>query len=236
MVLNLELPVIEVKQETFDVKSIKLALVQRIEYKPGHYMMVELDVDDPENGSARPLSIASSPTEGFLLFSTKISQTLFKQRFNSLKIWDKVKIKGPMGVFTLKEDAKEVILLGGGIGITPFRGMIKYAADKKLPMKLILVYSNKTPADIVYRDEWSLFEKQNPNFKAVHTITQPEGTSWNGRVGRIDEKMIKECCNDINNATFYICGPPGMVDGLSNLLKTMNVPASNVKIEKFAGY
>ena len=233
MIFNLELPVIETKQETHDVKSIKLGLNEKIDYKPGQYMMMELDVDDPEK--SRPLSIASSPTENFLLFSTKISQTAFKQRFDSLRAGDKVKLKGPMGIFVLKEDVKEIVLLGGGIGITPFRDMIKYACDKKLQIKLTLLYSNKTPADIVYKDEWQIFEKENKNLKVINTITD-DTTNWQGRTGRINEVMVREACNDLNSAIFYICGPPGMVDGLSNLLKTMNVPQQNIKIEKFAGY
>lgn len=235
MVINLELPVIETRQETPDVKSIKLGLKEKLDYKPGQYMMIELDVNDAENGNSRPLSIASSPTENFLMFSTKISQSLFKQKFNSLKIGDKVKLKGPMGIFVLKEDAEEVVLLGGGIGITPFRDMVKYACDKRLSTKLTLLYSNKTPADIVYKNEWNIFEKQNPNLRVVNTITD-NTTGWSGKTGRINESMIREFCDDVNNAIFYICGPPGMVDGLSNLLKTMNINPQNIKVEKFAGY
>ena len=236
MVLSFELPVIETRQETHDVKSIKLGFdVQRFDFKPGQYMMMELDVNDPENGNTRSLSIASSPTENFLLFSTKISQTLFKQKFNSLKIGDKVKVKGPMGIFVLKEDAKEIVLLGGGIGITPFRDMIKYATDKKLQLKIKLLYSNRTPADIVYKNEWHVFERENPNLKVVNTITD-DTTGWKGKTGRINEEMIRESCNDMNNAMFYICGPPGMVEGLSTLLKSMNISPANIKIEKFVGY
>lgn len=234
--INSEFTIIETKQETHDVKSIKLSFNgDKFDYKPGQYMRMELDVQDPENGNTRPLSIASSPTEDFLLFSTKISQSLFKQKLNGLQIGDKVKIKGPIGVFILKEDAEEIMFLGGGIGITPFRDMIKYATDKKLPIKLTLLYSNKTPADIVYKDEWPVFERENPNLKVVNTITD-DATNWDGRNGRINEAMIREFCSDLNNILFYICGPPGMVDGLSNLLKTMNVPQQNVKIEKFVGY
>ena len=232
MVSSFEFSIIETKQETPDVKSIKLD--GKIDYKPGQYMMAELETGDEEN--THPLSIASSPTEDFLLFSTKLSQSSFKQKFNSLEVGDKIKLKGPMGIFILKEDAKEIVFLGGGIGITPFRDMIKYASDRKLSIKLTLLYSNKTSADIVYRDEWPLLEKQNPNLKVVNTITDTSDTSWQGRTGRISESMIKEFCNDINNSLFYICGPPGMVEGLSNLLKTMNIPQSNIKIEKFAGY
>ena len=234
MVISLEFSVIETMQETPDVKSIKLSLYEKIDYKPGQYMMVELETNDDEN--IHPLSIASSPTEDFLLFSTKNSQSSFKQKFSSLEIGDKVKLKGPMGIFVLKEDAKEIVFLGGGIGITPFRDMIKYASDKKLPMKLTLLYSNKTSNDIIYRNEWPLLEKQNPKLKVVNTITDTSDTSWEGRTGRINESMIKEFCNDINSALFYICGPPGMVTALFELLKTMNVPQQNIKIEEFAGY
>src|SRR3989338_10015623 len=105
--------VIETKQETPDVKSIKLD--GKIDYKPGQYMMVELETGDEEN--THPLSIASSPTEEFLLFSTKMSQSPFKQKLHSLQAGDKIKIKGPFGAFVLKEDAKNIVFLWVGIGI-----------------------------------------------------------------------------------------------------------------------
>jgi len=232
MVATFELEVTKVKYETHDVFSTYLSR-DNFDYKPGQYVILEIDVEDLE-GNTRPLSIASSPTEGFILLSTKIRDTPFKQKLIALKPGDKVKVKGPMGMFTLKEDAKEIVFLGGGIGITPFRDMIKYAADRKLAIKLALLYSNKTAADIVYKDEWEAFQRQNPSLKVVHTIT--DDASWQGRKGRINEAMIKEFCSDVNTAIFYICGPPGMVEGLSNLLMTMQVPRQNVKIEKFAGY
>lgn len=233
--LSLQLPIIETKQETHDIKSIKLAFKEKIDYRPGQYMLVELDVDDPESGNTRPLSIASSPTENFLLFSTKISNSAFKKKFNSLKVGDLVKIKGPMGIFLLKEDAKEIIFLGGGIGITPFRNMIKYASDKYLPINMTLLYSNKTPDDICYRDEWQIFERENPNLKVIHTITE-NANGWKGRTGRINESMLREFCNDLQSNLFYICGPPAMVDGLSQLLKTIGIPQQNIKVERFIGY
>ena len=231
---TLNVKVLETKQETPTVRTIKLEK-NSFDYKPGQYVMLELDVADSENGNTRPLSLASSPTEDFIMVSTKISESLFKKKFNSLKEGDIVKIKGPMGIFTLKEDAKEIIFLGGGIVITPFRDMIKYAADRKLRIKMTLLYSNRMQSEIAYKKEWPLFEEQNPNLKVINTITD-DLQGWTGKIGRIDEKMIKEYCNDLTNAIFYICGPPPMVEGLGNLLKSMNVALQNIKIEKFAGY
>ena len=227
--MNHELTIIKVRYETHDIFSTYF--FKNLDYKPGQYLMLELDVEDPE-GNTRPLSIASSPTEDFVLISTKIRETPFKQKLVTLKAGDKVKAMGPMGNFLLKEDAKDIVFLGGGIGITPFRDMIKYATDKKLPIKMTLLYSNKTPSDICYKDEWPLFEEQNLNLKVVHTIT--DDTSWEGRKGRINEPLIREFSSE--NTLFYICGPPAMVAGLFELLKIMNVPISNIKMEKFAGY
>lgn len=224
-----ELTVTKVKYETYDVFNTYFS--RNFDYKPGQYLTLELDVEDTE-GNTRPLSIASSPTEDFILISTKIRESPFKHKLISLKAGDKVKVIGPMGNFILKEDAKEIIFLGGGIGITPFRDMIKYATDKKLPIKMTLLYSNKTPADICYKDEWPLFEEQNPNLKIVHTMTDDQ--NWEGRKGRINESLIKEFSSA--DTLFYICGSPAMVTGLFELLKTMNVPMSNIKMEKFAGY
>lgn len=229
--MNLELQVIETKQETPTIRSIKLEK-NNFDYKPGQYVMMELETGDEDN--THPLSIASSPTENFLLFSTKISESSFKKKFNSFSTGDKVKIKGPMGIFVLDESAKNIAFLGGGIGITPFRNMIKYATDKRLSIKLILLYSNRIPDEICYKDEWTLLERQNPNLKVMNTIT--DDANWQGRKGRINEEMIREFCDDINDTIFYICGPPAMVEGLSQLLKSMNIPQQNIKIEKFVGY
>ena len=231
MMQNLELPVVEINQETPTIKSIKLEK-NNFEFKPGQYVMVQLGTGDED--STRQLSIASSPTENFLLFSTKISESIFKKKYNELKIGDKVKVKGPMGVFVLDENAKNIVFLGGGIGITPFRNMIKYATDKNLQNKLLLIYSSRVPAEICYKNEWDSWQKQNSNLKVIYTIT--DDPLWQGRKGRITEAVIKEFCSGLNNVLFYICGPPAMVEGLSQLLRTMNVPQQNVKIEKFIGY
>ena len=100
---------------------------------------------------------------------------------------------------------------------------------------MTLLYSNKTPDDIVYKDEWQNFERENSNLKVVHTITE-NTTGWNVITGRIDEAMIREFCNDLDNTLFYICGPPGMVDAMQGILKGMNITPQNVKVERFVGY
>jgi len=232
--LSTDAYVIEVKKETPDVKSLKLGVKGHgFSYKPAQFVYLSLNAGDAGSDS-RPLSIASSPTEDFIMVSTKITSSDFKQRLDKIKAGDAVAIRGPIGTFILKEDAKEIVMLGGGIGVTPFRDMIKYATDKRLQAKITLIYSNKTQDDIVYKDEWPVFEKENPNLKVVNTIT--DDANWRGRKGRIDEAMIREFCSDLNNALFYVCGPPGMVNAMLELLIRMGVAGTNIKVERFVGY
>lgn len=159
------------------------------------------------------------------MMTTKKGTSNLKKAFFNLKTGDYVLIDGPYGIFTLQEDySKPVVLLGGGIGITPFRCFIKYATDKKLPVKITLFYSNKTKEDIVYKKEFDLWNRKNKNLKIVYVV------------GRISEEIVREHVDEIQNSIFYICGPPTMVDGMKSMLKNMEVPKANVKVEEFTGY
>ncbi|OGI93489.1 hypothetical protein A3A99_03895 [Candidatus Nomurabacteria bacterium RIFCSPLOWO2_01_FULL_41_18] len=230
-----KLKVKKVIQETSDIRTIILEKPKGFDFKSGQYVVMKLDVQD-EKGNTRDFSLADSPTENFIMVSTKLTGSPFKNKFNSLKNGDTVKIMGSAGTFVLDESAKNIILLSGGIGITPLRSMMKYCTDKKLPIKITLLYSNKIPEDIPYKEDLEKMEKQNKNLKIVHTITRPEESKhkWNGHVGRVNEEMIKEFMN--NDTVFYICGPPAMVDDLQEILKQMNVGESRIKIEHFEGY
>ncbi len=233
--------------EAEDVKSYCLALEEPFNFKPGQYVGVILDVKDDPRGPVRPFSIASSPTEkDLLIVATKMTNSPYKKKMDSLKEGGEVSIRGPFGRFVMEEDySKPVVMLAGGIGITPLRSMIKYSSDKKLPLKIILLYSNKTAEGIAFKEELDNLAKINKNIKVVYTITRTDESKdeskqkWAGRIGRIDENMIKENVhgiNDINNCIFYIVGPGSMVDDMLNKLNNMKVPKENIRFEVFTGY
>ena len=240
---SLELELVETRIETPDVKSFVFSLGDyKFDYKPGQSIRVTLEIENcDEKCNRRPFSLASSPTESFLMISTKISQTAFKTTLDSLKKGTKVSISGPgpAGEFALPEDySKNLVMLGGGIGITPFRNMIRFATDKRLPTKITLIYSNKVPADIAFRREFEECESRNANLKIVNTITRPQESEekWTGLVGRIDAEMIRKQIADWNNSIFYTCGPPAMADTIVTLLQEMKISRDNIKVEKFMGY
>lgn len=159
-------------------------------------------------------------------------------------------ISGPFGKFMLDEDSsKQHVFLSGGIGITPFRSILKFATDEKLHHKIVLLYSNQTRKDIVFKEDLETFAKENTNFTLVHTITKSTGQPMNNneamkqlnnrvrwKIGRIDEIMIREYVKDISNAVFYIAGPPSMVEALYTLVKGMGISEEHIKTERFTGY
>ena len=199
------------------------------------------------------LPLLSSPTEDFIMISTRIRDTPYKKRLSSLEENTTiVKVRGPEGKFTLHEDySRSAVFLSGGIGVTPFRSMIKYATDKQLPVKIIMFDSNRNQNNILYKKEFNECARMNKNLKVVYSITEEEGgeeqqaqtsspsIAWNGERGRIDKAMLTRYLSDkdIKDSIFYICGPPGMVKAMQNLIQNeLQIQKENIKTEEFTGY
>ncbi len=142
-----------------------------------------------------------------------------------------------------ENEAGQHILLAGGIGITPFRSIIKYNIDRALKdIKLHLLYANSTPEEIAFRQELESWAKENENVKVDITISKPEESQqkWTGLTGRIDEVMIRKLIEnwkvEIGNLTFWLCGPPPMVEATEKILGGMGISSGKVRSEKFTGY
>jgi ferredoxin-NADP reductase len=97
--------------------------------------------------------------------------------------------------------------------VTPFRGFAREATRRKLETKITVLYSVRTPADIIFHNEFRELEKENPNFKFHVTCTRvtPEH-NWTGRAARITSDWVKEITTDLPNTVFYACGPNALVD------------------------
>lgn len=216
----------------------------RLDFAAGQFAFFKLGgVSNDPKSPARHFSIASSPTEEFILISTRIRDSPYKQKLASLEKGTKILTWGPEGEFTLHDNySKPAVLLSGGIGVTPFRSMIKYATDKRLPLKVVMFDSNRDENNLLYRTEFDQWEKQNKNLQVVYTITEEErkgGGNWAGERGRINKEMIMKYLsgNEIAEAVYYICGPPGMLKAMQKLLtEEMQIPGNRIKTEEFTGY
>ena len=128
--------------------------------------------------------------------------------------------------------------------------MIKYAADKQLPINITMFDSNRNKDNILYKEEFDRCVNANKNLKIIYTITGEgqEGSSssystldndWKGESGFINKAMLTKYLTpaDLNNSTFFICGPPGMIKAMQKLLQDdLLIPKDRIMIEQFTGY
>ena len=145
-----------------------------------------------------------------------------------MKEGDKIMASQLAGEFVMPEDQnKKLVFIAGGIGVTPFRSMIKYLLDKGEKRSITFLYSNKTAADIVYKD---IFDKAGTDLgiKTVYVNTDEKGM--------IDAKMIMEEVPDYKERVFYISGPHGMVISFENTLKNLGVKRGNIVTDFFPGF
>lgn len=232
--MEFETQVAEIIRRTSDVKSFRFRRPEGLDYDPGQYMYVTIMIDGEKQ--TKHFTISSSPTESdFIEFTKRITDHEFSKALNKLKVNDWAFIEAPEGEFTFKGEYPKVALITGGIGITPFRSMIKYCTDKSVQSQITLLYGNRNEETIAFREELAELAKQNPNITIVHTLSQPS-ESWKGRRGYVDLQMIKEEIPDYSEQVFYVCGPPGLVTSILNVLKTLEIPEEKTKVERFPGY
>jgi ferredoxin-NADP reductase len=247
--LKMQLTLLDkVKHEGTDIMSFKFFRKDDqnyLNYKAGQFAIVDLGTNEDKKGPTREFTIASSPTEkDVILISTRIRDTPFKQKLSKLEKGTSVKITAPEGDFVLPDDySNRVVFLSGGIGVTPFRSMIGYATDKQLPLKMTMFDSNRNPANILYKDEFDSWTKLNRNLEIIYTITEEGEKSpsldWKGERGFIDKAMLEKYLTkyELNHSTYYICGPPAMLNAMYKLLaKEIKVPDEKIKTEEFYGY
>lgn len=242
-----------------DMMSFKLSRkdVQQqnhnLDYKAGQYAAMDLGTKEDPEGPVRSFTIASSPTEvEFILVSTRIRDTPFKKKLANLEIGTPVKITAPVGSFVLPEgdNSKIVVFLSGGIGVTPFRSMVKYATDNHLPVRIVMFDSNRNEENILYRMDFDQCVRENSNLKIIYTITgegqekssssvSTAGSNWKGEIGFINKEMITKymTSDELEDSIFYVCGPPGMLKAMQKLLQDdLQIPDERIKIEEFTGY
>ena len=208
------------------------------EYRPGAYFWVELPDrgDNDEKGLRRHITLVTSPTEtGVVGLTTRLRDTAFKRTLAALELGDEVEVEEPKGSFLLPENTDaEYVFVAGGIGITVFRSMLRYVADTGEPYRVTLVYSNRDRESTAFLDELDDLESRIPGLRVVLTMTDDPG--WEGETRRLDADVLAELAGGHEDKTYFVAGPPGMVEGVSDSLLAAGVPDERVVAGKFSGY
>lgn len=212
----------------------------KLNYKAGQYLEWTFPHNHPDSrGTRRFFTIASSPTEKNIRLGVKFvgdKASSFKKSFEKISGNKKIVATSLGGDFVLPDDVnKKLVFIAGGIGITPYRSMIKYLIDKKEKRNIVLLCSNSDESEIVYKDIFDQAEKEL-GIKVIYTLSgESVRKDWSGLKGRIDEKMIKQEIPDYKEREFFVSGSQPLTNGVKEILKKIGIKSSAIKTDYFPG-
>ncbi len=223
----MKLKLVKKQDEATGTKSFFFTADEKFTWQAGQYAYITL------SGITKQFTIASSPTEEFIQITTRIREVSeFKQKLNKLEIGTIIEAKGPQGTFVLNSShlvpSASLVFLAGGIGITPFRSMIKYNIDRKLNSPMFLIYSNSDD-DFVFKKDLDIWQKENNFIKVTYFDSSVSG--------HLNKASLNHFISDHSiSSVFYAVGPPAFVNTMEDILEELKVPTDQIKTEKFTGY
>lgn len=214
-------------------KSFRFECPAGLEYLPGQFFNLTIPKDD-QQWLRHHFSFSSSPTEPFIEVTTRMTGSEFKDALDGLLPGTIVEVSGPEGDFIAREEMGKIAFVVGGIGVTPARSTVRWAADTHSALDIVVVYANRDSASTAFKEE--LDSLTSERIRVVHILDQPE-EGWAGLKGRIDAGVIRAQVADWRERCFFVCGPPGMVDAIAAMLAgEVGVAEDRLMIEHFTGY
>ncbi|MBU6214479.1 FAD-dependent oxidoreductase [Patescibacteria group bacterium] len=225
----MRLTLTERREESPGVESFLFEPAGPLSWRAGqflHYVLHHEPTDD--RGSDRWFTVSSAPSEKHVMLTTRFTPeggSTFKQALNNLKIGEQIEISDVDGDFVIDESGEPCVFIAGGIGVTPFRSILKELDSTKKKFDITLLYANRDES-IPFKDELEAIARRNDGLKIQYVIS-PE---------RIDEKRIRALIPGSEKPIFYISGPEPMVESMTATLTAMGVPKERLKQDWFPGY
>ena len=235
-----QVEITQIRQETPTVKSFRLALpTPTFSFWPGQW--VDLYIDDPTavpDGIIGGFSMTSSPLhQDYVELAIKrIPEGQASMYMHDrISVGDRVIIDGGYGDFYYREGMGDhLVLIAGGIGITPLMSMIRFVDEAQLDVDLTLVYSAKRPSEFVFFEELRATSTRNPRIHCHFTVTAPGQETWTGAIGRMHCDWlvpILDVADPGSDALYFLCGPRGFAEDIDSILGGMGIERSRIRYE-----
>ena len=234
--LNLTLARIE--PQTDDAKVLRFLLPRGLVLptRPGQFLTFDWMIDG--KSVTRSYSICSSPLQtGYIEITPKRVKNGHVSRFlnDHAKVGLAVKARGPYGRFCFEESKHErIVLIAGGSGVTPMIAMLRYIDDLCIPVNVTLVYCARAQEDVFFNNDLSALKDRLIKFHYVLVLSQPS-SDWTGWRGYLRREILEREVEKALESTFFLCGPPGLMELSRSLLKEMRVESSRILQESFGG-
>jgi CDP-4-dehydro-6-deoxyglucose reductase len=219
---------------------IQIPEVASFDFEPGQFVTIDLPIHEKPNKRWRSYSIASWPDGTnvielliVLLEGGKGTSYLFQEG----KVGLELILRGPQGVFTLpKPIDKDLYFICTGTGIAPFRSMIHYIQEHKIPHKdIYLIFGTRKRDDLLYMDEMKRLEMEIEGFHYIPTLSRDQWEGCCGYVHSVYENLVNEKRTDhsVKEAGFYLCGWKNMVDEAKLRIQNLGYDKKSIHLELY---
>lgn len=224
--------------ETPRTKTIALALPDWTPHQPGQHYDVRLTAPDGYQ-TERSYSVASEPERtGEIDLTVELIEDGEVSPYldGVLTTGDVLEVRGPIGGYFVWNVSLggPLLLVGGGSGVVPLMAMLRHRAAQGSHIPTVLLYSSRTPDDVIYHDQLERLAKDDPALKVVFTFTRQAPAGWAGYHRRIDSSMLAEEMGPLCNGILaYVCGPTLLVEAVADALVGLGLQAEHVRTERF---
>ena len=227
----IQLPVLATFSETKDIKTIRLARPAGFEFRAGQFVAVRIRVDGKD--LSRCYSVSSAPDVlGYFEISVRRQGIVSNALHATARPGGLLSVRSPNGAFTYpSDDDRPIVLIAGGVGITPLISMLRHAVHTEPSRPVTLLYSARSEADFAFREDLALLARRHPQIR-IH-LASSRSSVPDIYPGRIDEALIRATVHDVACSVCFICGPPTMIDHTRTLLARLQVPPVQIRFEVF---
>ena len=239
MALNWQVATVTaLRDETPRVKTLTMFVPGWNAHRPGQHVDIRLTAEDGYQAQ-RSYSIASAPTDQPLVDLTverveggEVSPFLHDE----VIVGDRFEVRGPIGGYFVWDGAAAdpLLLVAGGSGVVPLMAIVRHRAQVGSGAPCTLLYSSRTPVDIIYAEELDRLAARGGGLRVIHTLTREQPIGWTGYRRRIDMSMLGEVLAQTGTmAMAFVCGPTPLVEVAATSLVGLGLAPSQVRTERF---
>lgn len=224
--------VLAVLDETDDVRTFRMARPAGMPFSAGQFLAVKALIDGKPH--VRCYSISSAPhVLGYLEISVRRQGLVSGTLHATIRAGSTLSINRPAGQFVYpQDDDRPLVLIAGGIGITPLLSMLRHATATDPVRPITLLYSARTENDVAFRRELALIAERHPQVRIAITLTRATADT-RLRTGRIDADLMRQYVSAPSHTIFCLCGPAPMLDEVRAVLLALGVGPDQIRHEQF---
>lgn len=211
--------------------TLRFSKPEGYSFKAGQFAMLEVEC---EAGAVRkPFTIASAPQDPWLEFTTRLSESCFKQALAAMREGDGAAVSASTGKIVLPGIPGPVGFLVGGVGVTPAHSILRDNALTRTGLEAVLFYGNRDVDCMPYAEEFDAMV--DSGVRTIHVLEAPPD-GWTGERGFITADMVRRYVDSPESLLWLTAGPPAMAEAMVRVFDALGVPEDRRMIERFTGY